>query len=494
VKPLYYANPGGSFAFASRPAQLVDLKGVGRAVNRRFAAVFAAAHYRYFDNVPTESPYERVSQLPAAHWLRYSNGRVNTGAYWQFYDAEEFTDPAPALAERYRELLLSAVEWRHQSSNKPAFTLSGGMDSSSVLASATHRAGRPQVAYSTVYTDKTFDESDEIRPMLSNAVSTWNPVRVDDPDVFALVQRMVAANDEPVATATWLSHFLLCEEAARAGYGALFGGLGGDELNAGEYEYFFFHFADLGRQPDKAGLLAREIEQWALHHDHPIYRKNPTVAATTVARCTDAGNPGHCRPDVARMQRYYATLNGAYFDIGTFHPVMEAPFRSYLKTRTYQDLTRETAPCCLRAEDRQTQAFGLDNHVPFFDHRLVEFMFRVPGTLKIRDGVTKILLREAMRGILPEETRTRVKKTGWNAPAHLWFSGQGRAQLQDLVHSRSFRERGIYKVAEVDRIIAEHDAIVASGAQRENHMMFLWQLVNLELWLRSLEGQGAKAT
>ena len=103
---------------------------------------------------------------------------------------------------------------------------------------------------------------------------------------------------------------------------------------------------------------------------------------------------------------------------------MDRPFSSYLKNRTYQDLFRETAPCCLRAEDRQGEAYEIRQVDPFFDHRLAEFMFRVPGNMKIRDGITKRLLREAMKGILPEETRTRVKKTGWNAPAHVWF-GQG---------------------------------------------------------------------
>jgi asparagine synthase (glutamine-hydrolysing) len=181
-------------------------------------------------------------------------------------------------------------------------------------------------------------------------------------------------------------------------------------------------------------------------------------------------------------------LRRDFFDIDRFEPVMEAPFPSYLKTRAYQDLTRETAPCCLRAEDRHTQAFGIENHVPFFDYRLVDFMFRVTGSMKIREGVTKILLRRAMRGILPEETRTRVKKTGWNAPAHLWFSGEGKTALQDLVRSRSFRERGIYDIAHVMQIIDDHDEIVAKGAAKENHMMFLWQLVNLELWLQSESG------
>lgn len=485
VKPLYYALAGGAFAFSSRPAALLELDGIGSGINRRFAAVFAAAHYRYFDNAPEESPYERVAQLPAAHWLCFRDGKSRTGCYWHLQDRPDFAGPEITLAERYRELLLSAVGLRLSSSERPAFTLSGGLDSSSVLASAGHLANAPQTAFSTVYSDKTFDESEEIRPMLNHAVDHWHQVLVDRPDVFALIRRMVDVNDEPVATATWLSHFVLCEEAAWSGFDSLFGGLGGDELNAGEYEYFFFHFADLA-QAGRTQELEAEIRHWAAYHDHPIYRKNAAVAAATMARCTDASVPGCCLPDLARMRRYYPVVRRDFYDLERFEPVMEAPFSSYLKTRCYQDLTRETAPCCLRAEDRQTQAFGLENHLPFFDHRLVEFMFRVPGTMKIRHGVTKTLLREAMRGILPEETRTRVKKTGWNAPAHLWFSGEGNPQLRDLIHSRAFRERGVYDFDQVLRIVDEHNAIVASGEPRENHMMFLWQLVNLELWLQSL--------
>ncbi len=485
VRPLYYANHADDLAFASRPVPLARLPGVGLEVNRRFAALFAASHYRYFDNVPQESPYARVAQLPAAHWLRFRDGRLTTGRYWHLEDRDDFQEAHPALVERYRELLLSAVQLRLASSNRPAFTLSGGMDSSSVLACASQLAGAPQAAFSTVYSDKTYDESDEIRPMLQRAVSTWHAVRVDRPDVFALVRRMVDVNDEPVATATWLSHFLLCEEAAGSGFDSLFGGLGGDELNAGEYEYFFFHFADLAGAR-RTSELETEIRLWAAYHDHPIYPKNAQVAMDTVARCTDLRRPGRCLPDVNRMQRYHFALRHDFYDLEHFAPVMEAPFSSYLKNRSYQDLTRETAPCCLRPEDRQTQAFGLENHLPFFDHRLVEFMFRVPGSLKIQKGITKTLLRDAMQGILPEETRTRVKKTGWNAPAHLWFSGDAGAQLQDLIHSRAFRERGVYDVDQVSRIAKEHEEIVASAAPRENHMMFLWQLVNLELWLQSL--------
>ena len=154
---------------------------------------------------------------------------------------------------------------------------------------------------------------------------------------------------------------------------------------------------------------------------------------------------------------------------------------------------RETLPCCLRAEDRQCPDQGLAHFDPSLDHELVEFMYRVPGTFKIREGVTKQLLRRAMVGILPEPTRIRIKKTGWNAPAHRWISGSTLDDFRDLVSSRSFRERGMYDVGVVISLIDDHERIVTSGASEENHMMFLWQLLNLTLWLDSLTGEESRA-
>jgi asparagine synthase (glutamine-hydrolysing) len=167
--------------------------------------------------------------------------------------------------------------------------------------------------------------------------------------------------------------------------------------------------------------------------------------------------------------------------------VLDHPFRSWLKNRTYQDIFRETAPCFLREEDRNCLAFDLDHADPFFDYRLIGFMFRVPGSMKIREGITKPLLREAMKGVFPEETRTRVKKTGWNRPAYLWFSRDAPTQLQDLIGSQRFCERGLYDVKEMQRLLDEHVEIVQSGTSRENHMMFFWKLVNVELWLQHVD-------
>lgn len=491
VKPLYYARAPELFAFASQPRGLTGLLGVGAIPDRRFVAVFAASHYRYFDNEPERSPYAGVEQLPAAHMLTYRNGTIATARYWALEDAPELGGSEADIAEQYRDLLADAVAIRLAHTRRPAFTLSGGMDSSSVLASAVRASGTRQEVFSTVYADPTYDEREEIRPMLDATVKEWRPVMIGVPDVFGLVERMVAIHDEPVATATWLSHLVLLEEVAAGGFTDLFGGLGGDELNAGEYEYFFFHFADL-RQAGRDDELAREIELWVRHHDHPVFRKSAGLVEEALPRLTDPSRPGVIRPDRARLERYAGLLNAEFFDLGAYEPRMEHPFRSYLKNRAYQDLFYETLPCCLRAQDRHGAALGVESIVPFLDHRLAELLFRVPGSMKIRSGVTKRVLRTAMTGILPEATRTRVKKTGWNAPAHVWFTGAGAEQVRDLVRSQSFRERGIYDIPAVERLIDEHETIVASGEPVENHMMFLWQLVNLELWLRQRSAHGPR--
>ncbi len=484
VRPLYWTERRGGLCFASRPRGLFVAPGLTPRPRREFVALFAASHYRTFDNDPEASPYEDIGQLPGGAWLRWKKGRVETGRYWNLEEGPEAAETEEGLARQYRELLLDSVRIRLAADAGQAFTLSGGMDSSSVLACAVKVSGRRQDCYSSVYEDATYDESPEIKSMLASTVETWHPVRIGAPDVAALVGRMIAAHDEPVATATWLSHYRVCEDVRRDGFSRLFGGLGGDELNAGEYEHFFYFFADLAARRDAS--LGPETEAWARRHDHPVFRKSAAVRDAGLKDLVDLASPGRCLPDWRRVRRYAAALHPEYFVLESFKPVMDRPFSSYLKNRACHDLFRETLPCCLRAQDRHGEALGLSHVNPFLDHRLAEFMFRAPAGLKIRDGVTKHLLRLAMRGLLPEETRTRVKKTGWNAPAHLWFAGKGRELVLDLVGSREFRERGIYDVDEVRRLAAEHERIVSSGAVEDNHMMFFWQLLNLELWLRSL--------
>lgn len=495
VKPMYYASTPNGVAFASQPAPLAGLKGVGADVNRRFVALVAGSHYRTFDNAIEDSPFARVKQLPAAYAVAATPEAIGAAqAYWRLTKQSLPSSNEDALAEHYRQLLSAAVARRLAAASNPAFTLSGGMDSSSVACTAAKLQGKPQHAFSSIYVDPTFDERNEIKDVIDAGLADWHPVELaNDMDIMGAIERLVRVHNEPVATATWLSHDVVCGAVAKAGHTALFGGLGGDELNAGEYEYFPLFFADLKAAGEEAGL-EREIAAWAHYHDHPIHRKNPKIARQLMATLTVQDGTGRCLPNFERQNRYLPAINADWYDLSSFVPVMEQPFTSFLANRAYQDLTRETTPCCLRAEDRQSEAHGLTHFDPFLDRALVEFMFSVPSSMKIRDGATKHLLRKAMTGVLPEATRKRVKKSGWNAPAHVWFSSRrGFQALSDLVSSAAFRGRGLYNLKEVDRLIAEHRHIVETGVLHENHMMFLWQLVNVECWLRWIDGGMASA-
>jgi len=487
IKPLYYAVSDGELMFASQPRALLNLEQVNSEPDPRYVSVYAASHYRTFDNLPEKSPYKYISQLPAGSWLRFSNSTLRTGKYWDIENLPDYENSEEELAEQYKELLLDAVSIRLKRAEDYAFTLSGGMDSSSILCCANYLTDKKQIAFSSVYADKTYDERDDIQDVVKDKVQNWFPIEIDDePDLLSMVENLVSVHDEPVATATWLSHALVCETVADNGYTSLFGGLGGDELNAGEYEYFPLYFADL-KNDKKDALLDREISFWEKYHDHPIYKKNPLVAKQVMEQVTDSKTPGICKPNIQRISMYADLINADAFDLNKYTPIMDHPFDSYLKNRTWQDMRRETLPCCLRAEDRQSFSYGLKHFDPFLDYRLVEFMYRIPGTLKIRDGVTKTLLRTAMKGILPEVTRNRIAKTGWNAPVHRWFTGKGADMLRDIVNSRACVERGIYNIEKVNALINSHEAVVNSNKPVENHMMILWQILNLEIWLQNIK-------
>lgn len=484
LRPLFYAKSGGGWAASSQPRGLLQLSDVSAEPDRGFLARFGAMHYRMIDNEPDQSPYAEIGQVVAGTALCLPRGgQPQTHVFWKMQDRGDFDRSEADLAEEYRARLMDAVGRRIARFPKRGFTLSGGMDSSSVLASAVAIEGRKQIAFSTLYEDPTYDEREEIADMLDANVSDWRRVILPDAiDIAGDVDRLIALHDEPVATATWLSHMRLCRQASAGGeFDAIFGGLGGDELNAGEYEYFPLHFADL-KYAGQDQALDREIALWAEYHDHPVFKKSRAVADDLMARLTDPANPGACLPDRRRLGRYLHVLSPAFVEFRDYSPVMETVFSSCLKSRTWQDLSRETLPCCVRAEDRHGSAFGLPPVLPFLDKDLVEFMYRVPGTMKIRDGVTKRLLRRAMTGVLPDATRTRVKKTGWNAPAHLWFSGAGADMLRDLAHSSLFDDLGLYDRDAVLAIIDDHERIVTSGAVEDNHMMFLWPFLNIMRW------------
>jgi asparagine synthase (glutamine-hydrolysing) len=480
IRPLYYARFGNDVVFASEVKALAAHPSFRPEPEPTALFDYLAVHYRYIHRDPERTYWRGVRRVaPAAVLILDSEGEEQM-RYWRLRLDEETAGLGRQEAgSRLLELMRDSTARRVACGPACCFSVSSGMDSSSVCSLAVEAAGRPQPVYSIGYGGGEYDEAEGIAPLTREKASFWRNLVLDRPPLMETVQRMVRLADGPVCTVTWLAHRALVNAAAEDGYDVIFSGLGGDECLAGEYEHFLFFFADL-RAAGLTDRLEAEIEGWVRLHDHPVFRKSKAVARDAVQRLTDPARPGRVLLDQRRYRRYFDDLSPDFIAAGQEMPVMDSPYSGYLVNRCWQDLAYETTPPSLAADEANVSARGMFSRFPFLDHRVVEFCYSLPGTIKYDRGVTKALWRKAMRGILPEANIVNTVKTGFNAPLNRWLAGPDRADTLDLIHSHSFRQRGWFKPGRAEQLFRDH------LAGRDNHMMLFWQIINAELWLRSL--------
>ena len=485
LSTLFYTCFDGLIAFSSRAKGLLALPGVSNELDNSFLKAAAATNYRFLDTNNTVSPFRNIKQVPPGAIVRFDDKKVQTERFASL-TVDGIKRSNKPTREEYIHLFNKAVSKRLSVAKKPIFSLSGGLDSSSVVSMAHQITQEKQSAISTVHPNKLYDEKKEILDIIKAGKVNWNSVTITNPNIFDKLTEIYSLHDYPLPTVTWLNHLLLVEEAAKLGYTDLFTGLGGDELHAGEYDYFFYFFADL-KKVGKTDLLEKEIEAWVKNHDHPIFRKSKNIALKRMSELTDPLVPGRCLPDKKLLKRYSNLLSADFQALNELLPNYYPTSDSYLISHSQNELMFNTMPCCLRSGRENCNLFGMQEFHPFLDNELFEYMMSVPPEQKIRDGLTKAFARQSYKGLIPEDTRRRITKTGWNAPAHEWFSKNHRDDLHDLVGSRQFRERGIFKIDLVKQMISEHETIVSEKRNQPNHMMAIWQIVSLEIWLRNLD-------
>ena len=485
LSTLFYTCFDGLIAFSSRAKGLLGLPGVSNELDHSFLKAAAATNYRFLDTNNSLSPFRNIKQVPPGTIVRFDDKKMQTEQFASL-TIDEIRRSNKPTREEYIHLFNKAVSKRLRVAKKPIFSLSGGLDSSSVVSMAQQITQKKQTAISTVHPNKLYDEQEEILDVIQAGKANWNFVTITNPNIFEKLTKIYSSHDYPLPTVTWLNHLLLVEEAAKLGYTDLFTGLGGDELHAGEYDYFFYFFADL-KKMGKTDLLDKEIEAWVKNHDHPIFRKSKNVARERMIELTDPLVPGRCLPDKKLLNRYKNLLSDDFQNLNDLLPNYHPTSDSYLISHSQNELLINTMPCCLRSGRENCNLFGMQEFHPFLDNELFKYMMSVPPEQKIRNGLTKAFARESYKGLIPEETRRRINKTGWNAPAHEWFSRNHRDDLNDLVRSRQFIERGIYKIDSVKQMISQHETIVLENRDMPNHMMAIWQIVSLEIWLRNLD-------
>jgi asparagine synthase (glutamine-hydrolysing) len=479
-KPLFYTQSGGQFIFASELKALLAHPAVGREVDPAALDDYLALQY-----VPApRTIFKGVQKLPPAHTLTWRGGKVSLRRYWTL-DYEPKTNISEADACDYvRELIDEAVRIRLESEVPLGFLLSGGIDSSAVVAFARRRFSGDLRTFSIGFEEASHNELPYARTV-ARQFGTIHEELVVRPEATLVIPKMVWHFDEPFADSSGLPSFYVAKMTRRHVTVAL-NGDGGDESFAGYTRYLGMPRVEAYRRiprPLRAALgpLAR-----AGHAALPFL---PLLGAIDYLNERSLATPG-------RLYAYHMTI----FHERERRRLLAAPLRQALDGR---DALTELLDCFERpgllAEvdrkmftdvmtylpgdllvkmDRMCMAHGLEARSPLLDHKLMEAAARLPAELKFKGREQKYLLKKALEPILPREIMYRPKQ-GFAAPIGRWFRGELSAPLREVLLSDRARGRGFFNAGEVGRLVSEH----LSG--RVDHHHRLWALLCFEVWCRT---------
>jgi asparagine synthase (glutamine-hydrolysing) len=482
VKPLYWSQDPAGLRVASEPKALRATTAVAPTVDWDTLADFAANDRL---EARDETFFAGIRRVPAGTWFSADpHGRVEWHRWWSLDEAVAARDPCADPVAEFADTFEDAVRIRMRGDVKVGVLLSGGLDSTSIICAmarerAGANAGRMPEAFGYPSPDPIHDESDCVDATLAWTGASFTTVAPDPVELWDALPRHLWQHDEPVYSITSLVAEQLVRAARRSGVKVLLNGQGADEVLAGYPMYFAVHWSELLRrgrlsrffrdsramraaQPALARTLARQAFTDALRRG---VRAIPGVAGLAAARPRSAPPNDWLAPELrARAER--------------LRPRPHDSLASALR----DSLERANLPIYLRQEDRNAMAHGVEARLPFLDHRLVTLAFSLGPEWKLASPVGKRLLRDAMRGRIPELVRTRVRKLGFPTPVDAWFRGPLYAPMRDLLASGAVRESGLWNMAIVDAALEAHRSGRANCGSR------LFDVAQTALWLQAVAG------
>ncbi len=492
-KPLFYWSDGSHLLFASEVRALL-------AHPRVPARLDPVALVRYLAHgyIPApRSPLQGVHKLPAGHVLLSREGKVEVSRYWDladWYAAPGARDRRSAgeLVAQLDDHLVRAVRRRSRSDVPYGVFLSGGLDSSTVLAYLAEIHGSGVPAFSIGHADTAFDESGFARETARAFGADFHELVLGESDLEEGLRHIGAEMDEPLGDASTIPTYLL-SRFARERVKVVLSGEGADELFGGYPTYLGHRLADvLARVP--AGLRNGAVR--GLRRLTPVSMGN--VAMDYLVQCFAGGLD---RPRLERHQAWFGSIHPdrlrTLLAPGLAETVGEAelalpfavggaphPLADPLAELLYTDFTLYLQDDLLTKVDRASMLASLEARAPFLDHELAQLVAGMPSRWKVRRLTTKAILRRTVRGRLPAAVLER-RKRGFNIPFSRWvLHGLGETLRQRFSRER-VAARGLFTFEAVDRLIGEHQARVA------DHRKPLFTLLALDLWCDRTFGEGA---
>jgi len=490
IKPLYYCQTPAGFAFASEIKAMLAIPGFERQVD-----LAALNQFMTFLWAPDPATiFKGVHKLPPGHYLVYRDGKLETHEYWDVEFQPDDSVSESEWVERVRDQIGRSVRSQMVSDVPLGAFLSGGLDSSTMVALMSAAADRKITTYSFGFRneDQRYDiQEDDLKyaRIVGERFRTDYNEELLEPKVMDLLPGLVYQMDEPIADPAIITSFLICR-SARERLTVLLSGMGGDEAFAGYPRHVAQRLAGI------YNLIPRFISQplvESLPGSKPgrftaLFRNTKKLARSAALSRQDRYlGFGTYFTEQEKLSMYTSELIAG---VKGFDPYEQ--HRKYFARVADQDIVNQMLyidlktflPCLnLTYTDKTSMASSMEVRVPLLDHDLIELTARIPARLKLNGLTRKYILKKAAEAWLPREIIHR-KKAGFSAPIRAWLVRDLRDVVEDLLSESNVRARGYFEHNAVRRLIDDN----MSG--RQDNSLKLFQLMTLELWHRAFIDSG----
>ncbi len=473
IKPFYYWLDESAFIFAS------EIKGILRALETRPGANRSVIGDFLIDGSlcrTADTFFEGIQRLLPAHNLTVSAEGARVSRYWNYPEAAPPCNEGEAT-ERFQALLDDAVRLCLRSDVPVGIALSGGMDSSSILALASRTQHSQRLkAFTAVFPGQPYDESEYAE--LAARASGAELFCIDDrsPNLLDDLTRIIWTMDYPALDPQVLSRWRLMRLASEH-VKVVLEGQGADEMLAGyPVRYFAPYLLDeLGnRARGRGGVPLRDLAQAC----RTVHREYGNLAWYGLIRQLTPRNLS--LRWLRRMQAKNQVFTPEFVraNPGRQEAIPDGIYGDRLTSMMHYDHATGILPMLLKFGDALSMSFSVESRLPFLDHRLVEFVFSIPPNRKLQGSLTKGILREAMAGVVPERILSRTDKVGFRTPVDRWIAEHMDSTIRPILLSKQCKERGIFDTRSLERVLERQ----ISGKALLQNSIFRW--LSLELWFR----------
>ncbi len=472
-KPLHYLHDDNKFVFGSEIKSILKHPGVVPEANRP-----AVGRYLGYGYVPDpETMFTGIKKLLPGHCMIWKNGQIKIKQYWDLNFKPDFPpEAATYYFEEAERLIRESVKIRMISDVPLGAFLSGGIDSSLVVAMMASQSSEPIKTFSIGFDEQEFNELKYAR-MVAKKYATDHHEEIVKPDAEKVIPEIISNFDEPFSDSSAIPTYYV-SKLARRHVTVVLSGDGGDELFGGYDRYLDSRYAEIADQFPQ--WLVGPVLNFAAYLIPDRFRGGNTMRYLAVGpdrRYAAKMAGSRYRNQCLLHKDLLADLGKASLGSEVEECLSKNRALDIITRRQYADIKNYLVGDILTKVDRTSMLASLEARTPLLDHRLAEFAARLPLSLKVQNRSLKYLLKKIAEKYLPHELIYRPKM-GFAVPINKWINSEWHDLSHDLVLSDKAKTRNIFNVRYVNRVFKEHH----SGIR--NHSGLIWSLMVLEMWYR----------